>query len=414
MKNNLKEIIGNEALKTVVTSFDCPDLKLNPELKFIKWKQPVVLHENGDIELNVYFPHAKKVEIPCRTGGRMIDGKRVEDLKPFSDMGKGPTDETPGEFIEMKNLGDGWFYILIPDATPGYYYMNYWVDGIETIYEKGYISYVLQGGTNILDIPDHYDTSYLIKDVPHGSVREEFFYSDITKRWRNCFVYTPPGYDKDTDKEYPVVFFQHGGGQNETSWFWEGKLNFIMDNLLAEEKAREAILVCNTGYSFTPEDYKVDEYSSIIPGRFWDMLVLDCIPFLKNRFRIKEGSENMAVAGISMGAVQAMLTAYRYPEVFDYAGIFGMCTVVETMPFVKLNLPGWAFDIHKDMDRFNNSFDLVFFGMGESEFQFDELKRQFSLGKERGMKNIELFTCKGDHEWRAVKVIAQEFLKKIF
>jgi hypothetical protein len=91
-----------------------------------------------------------------------------------------------------------------------------------------------------------------------------------------------------------------------------------------------------------------------------------------------------------------------------------MCTVVETMPFVKLNLPKWAFDIHKDMGKFNSLFKLVYFGIGESEFQFEELKRQFAIGKEKGMKNIELFTCQGDHEWRAVKVIAREFLKRIF
>ena len=96
----------------------------------------------------------------------------------------------------------------------------------------------------------------------------EHFYSSVTGRYRNCWVYTPPGYDEDTDKEYPVLYLQHGGGENETGWIWQGKVNYILDNLIAEKQCRPMIVVMNSLYC--PNYEKEEEF---LAGDFDSMLI---------------------------------------------------------------------------------------------------------------------------------------------
>ncbi len=103
-----------------------------------------------------------------------------------------------------------------------------------------------------IEIPEKGVDFYLPKDVPHGEVRERWYFSKTTQDWRRIFVYTPPGYDNDRDTRYPVLYLQHGGGEDETGWPKQGHVAFIMDNLIAERKARPMIVVMEQGYARRP------------------------------------------------------------------------------------------------------------------------------------------------------------------
>ena len=106
-------------------------------------------------------------------------------------------------------------------------------------------------------MPEEDFEEYRLSQVPHGTVHMQYYKSERTGRWKLCYVYTPPKYDENPEKRYPVLYLQHGGGEDEMGWLWQGKIAHIADNLLAKNEMKEMIIVMNTGYSF-PEEGECD------------------------------------------------------------------------------------------------------------------------------------------------------------
>ena len=142
------------------------------------------------------------------------------------------------------------------------------------LYEHAPICYAHNRLCNFVDVPDPEFDFYDFKDVPHGAVRCEYYRSSFTGTLRSCWVYTPPCYDADTEKHYPVLYLLHGGGENETGWFWQGKINLILDNLIAEGKCKEMIAVANFGHAYAPDSRQ----EGVLPGHIERLLLDDCIP----------------------------------------------------------------------------------------------------------------------------------------
>ena len=172
---------------------------------------------------------------------------------------------------------------------------------------------------NVCDTADPDNDFYLLKDVPHGSVHMDLYPSAISGgRVRNCWVYVPPRYAQNPDKRYPVWYLHHGGGENETGWVWQGKVNLILDNLIAEGKCEEMIVVMNSFEAFKPtDDEHVFENVS-----YSDVLVQECIPYIDGKYRTIADADHRAIAGLSMGVVYSYTTAFRYPDVFRWIGCF--------------------------------------------------------------------------------------------
>ena len=105
-----------------------------------------------------------------------------------------------------------------------------------------------------IEIPAYDQAFYTLKDVPHGLISEQLYYSEITASWRRCFVYTPPCYANKSGERYPVLYLQHGSFEDETGWSKQGKAGLILDNLIAEGKAKPMIIVMDNGYAFKPDD----------------------------------------------------------------------------------------------------------------------------------------------------------------
>ena len=151
--------------------------------------------------------------------------------------------------LDLAKDANGNWNIIIPAAGPGFHYCWFIVDGVQ-VNDPGSNTYHGYGRpTGGIEVPVPGEDFFTAKKVPHGEVREHWYYSDITGRWRRSFVYTPPDYDKNPDKRYPVLYLLHGAGENERGWSLQGHMSFILDNLMAAGKAVPMIVVMDNGYA---------------------------------------------------------------------------------------------------------------------------------------------------------------------
>lgn len=278
-----KEIYKNQALYSQVLRYAPLSAMPNPRDPKNSIREPrrgFRLLPNGDVELAFFAPNAKTVEV---VGNPATMG----------------FDRCP-----MKKDDEGYFTATISGIKPGFHYHHYLVDGVRAINPMVPIGYGSFTPINFIEVADDECDFYMLKDVPHGEIRMEIYPSSVTGRTRACYVYTPPGYGKDGNRKYPVLYVQHGVGENETGWVWQGKMHHIMDNLIAEGGCEEMLVVANTGYAFT-EDGK-DDY---LPGEFDRVLIEDCIPFIESKYSVRSDRKGRAIAGLSMGSVQAARTA---------------------------------------------------------------------------------------------------------
>ncbi|HOC19343.1 MAG TPA: alpha/beta hydrolase-fold protein, partial [Vicinamibacterales bacterium] len=154
-----------------------------------------------------------------------------------------------GPKVAMVKQPDGVWSVITEPLVPGLHYYTLIVNGVEMA-DPG--SRAFFGGSkyaSAVEVPEPGSTYYLPQDVPHGQVREVWYFSKVTGTWRHALVYTPPGYDEKTAERYPVLYLQHGGGEDETGWVRQGHANFILDNLIAAGKAKPMLVVMAYGYA---------------------------------------------------------------------------------------------------------------------------------------------------------------------
>ncbi|WP_010663030.1 alpha/beta hydrolase-fold protein [Marinilabilia salmonicolor] len=201
----------------------------------------------------------------------------------------------------------------------GFHYYQLNIDGA-SVPDPGTLFYfgACRWGSGI-EIPSDDQDMFAVKDVPHGHVHEILFPSESTQTSRKAFVYTPPGYEKETSKHYPVLYLQHGYCENETSWARQGHANLIMDNLIAEGKAKPFIVVMTYGMTNEIEFGGLREFD-ITP--FQTVLVDELIPYIDSNYRTLNNQENRAMAGLSMGGFETKLITLNRPDVFSYYGLF--------------------------------------------------------------------------------------------
>ncbi len=252
------------------------------------------VNSQGYVRFRIVAPRADSVKVSLGLGGR--GGTRLAKSADGSWMGttEGPMDE--GFHYYNININGGKFN---DPGAMNYYGSVRWESGIE--------------------IPAHDQDFYALKDVPHGNVQQVLFPSPSTATSRRAFVYTPPGYDKKSNKRYPVLYLQHGWGEDETAWSNQGRANLIMDNLIAENKTEPFIIVMT--YGMTNEikfgsglrNFKVDSFQTV--------LVDELIPFIDANFRTVAKPSDRAMAGLSMGGMETKSVTLNKPEVFAYYGL---------------------------------------------------------------------------------------------
>ncbi len=350
-----------------------------------------VYNEDGTVTVSYFAPNAKLVQIKYRLHNyKYSSPKYRKDRKFYS------KDYT----VEDMELGEDGYWRKTINPGVGYHSIFYIVDGQVQINKQGPYVFDDDGIRNIVDIPDDEDTQ--IHDVPHGSITREIYFSKETNRYRCCWIYTPASY-ANSNKEYPVLFIQHGGSQDETSWFAAGKLDMILDNLVAKGEAEEMIVVCNNGYV-----YKEGNNGMVSEGRLDNVIIGDCLPFIESKYRIIKDRNHRAVAGLSMGGGHARRLGLGHPDVFANVGMFssGECfpTVTDDMDFTEL---------FSDADKFNNYMDKVVVACGDADPRYDQTYEQVKEYQDKGF-NIEFLAYQGQHEWNVWRYCAKDFVKNIF
>jgi len=188
-----------------------------------------------------------------------------------------------------------------------------------------------------IEIPAHDQEFYALKNVPHGNVQQVLFPSPSTGTARRAFVYTPPGYEKESKKRYPVLYLQHGWGEDETAWSNQGRANLIMDNLIAEGKINPFIIVMT--YGMTNEikfgglrNFKIDSFQTVLTD--------ELIPYVDTHFRTVAKQSHRAMGGLSMGGMETHTITLNKPDVFSYYALLsgGLYTPAEIKDKSKVKL----------------------------------------------------------------------------
>src|SRR5512139_193550 len=220
-----------------------------------------------------------------------------------------------GPKVDMVKQPDGSWTLTTPPLVPGLHYYTLIVDGAE-MSDTG--SHAFFGGgkhASAVEVPEPGADYYDIKAVPHGQVREVWYDSKVTGTWRHALVYLPPDYDVQTKTRYPVLYLQHGGGEDETGWVKQGHANFILDNLIASGKARPMLVVMAYGYArragVQPPDLAGKGFGSPefrkamqdMMSAFEADVTEALIPFVDRTFRTIADRDHRAMAGLSMGGM---------------------------------------------------------------------------------------------------------------
>ena len=250
------------------------------------------VNSQGYVRFRVEAPEAQHITVSLGLGGR--GGTQLHKAYDGSWVGQteGPLDE-----------GFHYYHLTVDGGTlndPGaqnYYGSTRWESGIE--------------------IPAHDSDFYATKNVPHGNVQQVLFWSESTKQVRRAFVYTPPQYEKGK-KKYPVLYLQHGWGEDETAWSRQGHANLIMDNLIAEGKCLPFIIVMTYGMTNETRFGGLQQFTA---QEFETVLVDELIPYIDSHFRTIADRRHRAMAGLSMGGIETRLITLRRPEVFGHYGL---------------------------------------------------------------------------------------------
>jgi enterochelin esterase-like enzyme len=346
-------------------------------------KEYPMVNSEGRVRAQISAPDANYVKLD-------IGGVKYDLIKDENGVWTGesaPQDE--GFHYYQLNI-DG---ASVPDPGSLYFYgASRWGSGVE--------------------VPAQDQDFYALKNVPHGQIREVYYYSKTNNEMRHCFIYTPAGYDTDLSKRYPVLYLQHGGGENEYGWPSQGKTGQIMDNLISEGKAKPFIIVMDNGaWTMSGPRQQRPAQGETWPPKNWaegfmNTLINDIIPMVDENFRTLADGKHRAMAGLSMGGMQTKAITLANPGVFSYVGIFsgGSISVEEVQ-----NAAGF---------RENNKLVFVSYGSRELEnrrpgFGGDPKEETEKL-KEFGINAYFYVSPDTAHEWQSWRRGLYQFAPLLF
>jgi enterochelin esterase-like enzyme len=253
---------------------------------------------------------------------------------------------------------------------------------------------------------------YTPRQVPHGQIRECYYYSEVSKGYRRFYVYTPAEYEKDFKKQYPVLYLQHGMGEDERGWGTQGKLNIIMDNLIAEGRARPMLIVMGDGdidAMFRPKPGEdVNEARQRFGADFTPMLLNEIIPYVEKTFRVLTDRNNRAMAGLSWGGFQTYQIGFTNLDKFSYIGGFSGAGMFNPQTELKTAYNG-AFS---DSTAFNKKVHVFFIGVGTKEGT--RMKTLSETLKKAGIHNVYYESPGTAHEWLTWRRCLHEFAPLLF
>jgi len=353
---------------------------------------------------------------------------RVEIRVKAPDATKVRANFWSGPKIDMVKQDDGFWTVTTPPLVPGLHYYTLIIDGAE-VSDTG--SQAFFGGgkyASAVEVPEPGSTYYLPEDVPHGKVREIWYNSKVTGTWRHALVYTPPNYDTQIKVRYPVLYLQHGGGEDETGWIRQGRANFILDNLIAAGKSKPMIIVMAYGYArrvgYVEPDLTGKPFGSPemmkamqdMAAAFEDDMTQVLIPYIDSNFRTVADRDHRAMAGLSMGGMQTFQVTFDHLDLFSYIGGFsgaaGPLVLGNRSLDVKTDLNGAL----ADPTAFAKKVHLLWLGVGTKEppMMLAGIQRLHTSLTEAKVAHVYYESPGTDHEWQTWRRDLNDFAPRLF
>lgn len=316
-----------------------------------------------------------------------------------------------GKKWPMTKGADGVWSVTTDPLVVGFHYYFLIVDGVavndpasETFFGCGKMA----SGIEIPETPEAAAYYTYDKSIPHGQVRECHYYSSVENKERRCFVYTPAGYDTNVSKRYPVLYLQHGMGEDERGWSQQGKMANILDNQIASGKCVPMIVVMDYGNCGYIHGTKPGETREEFGALFTPILLNDIIPYIDSTFRTLTDRDNRAMAGLSWGGHQTFNTTLANLDKFAYIGAFSGAIFLPPQADIRQVYDG----VFADAGKFNSQVHTLFLGMGSEE---NMGSRQLSEKlKAAGINNVYYESPGTHHEWLTWRRCLNEFLPLIF
>jgi enterochelin esterase-like enzyme len=422
-----KAAMRQEMVPAPLRSASAPAVPAHPSPYNFPGVQYPRIEADSRVTFHFNAPNAQKVQVALVTSGQ-------GSLQPL------PFDMVKGD--------DGvWTYTSAPQS-PGYH--NYWmlVDGAAVL-DPATNAFIGYGHMcNAFEIPEPGVDFYDLKDVPHGNVLIKNYFAKTANSWRHIFVYTPPGYDTNTSIRYPVLYLQHGGGEDERVWIEMGRTNVILDNLLAQGKVKPMIVVMETSAVGTPAGAGAGApagagrgaagagrgtgfggFGGPGGGPYGQLMVNDLIPWIDSNFRTLADKDHRAMAGLSMGGMMTASVTMANLDKFSYIGLFSGGTssgprpagpggpapaAAQAPPALDLKT---AFNgAMADPAQFNKTVKVLFFSGGtvapENATRLNQYQEQLIAA---GITNSYHYTSPGTaHEWQTWRRSLYAFAPLLF
>jgi len=332
------------------------------------------VHDDGRVTFRMRAPEAKSV------------GVKVQFAQGLQAMTKGES---------------GVWSVTLGPAEPDIYSYSFTVDGLQVVDPaNSWLKVWLRTAQNLVEVPGNKPMFFSEQQVPHGTVHRHRYLSKSLGVTRGLYVYTPPSYETNRAAKYPVLYLFHGFGDDESAWTVVGRANVIVDNLLAQNKARPLIIVMPYGHtpSTPPEMRSIGRYEA-----FEKDLTADVIGYVEKNYRVSAKQKDRAIAGLSMGGGQSLTVGLGNLDTFGWVGAFSSAVPRDEKLEELLDRP----------ESINEKLNLLWIGCGRKDFLFEANQKFFERLKADGIEHVAHITD-GAHDWRIWRRYLNEFVPLLF
>ncbi|NDV95919.1 esterase [Dysgonomonas sp. 521] len=370
------------------------------------------IHNDNTVTFRLKAPGATNVQIT----GDFLPTQKMDT--PYGQF------DAPG-VAELTQKDGVWEFTTPEPLASELYSYTFIVDGLQ-INDPGNIMMKrdVASITNLFIIKGEKGNLYSVNTIPHGTVARRWYNSPTLKEERRMTIYTPPGYESG-NQSYPVFYLLHGSGGDEEAWIALGRTAQILDNLIAQGKAKPMIVVMPNGHTqntASPEETN-RAYTPAMGGGPREAVASmedsfgDIMKFVEANYRVKGGKANRAIAGLSMGGMHSSAISAQYPNTFDFVGIFSAPPLASMMAMGNPN----AEDVQKAQDEFvkklevqkKNGFKLYWIACGTTDFLYkgvvDSMKKMDEIGFKYTYRESG-----GGHTWDNWRIYLTEFAPQLF
>jgi len=308
----------------------------------------------------------------------------------------------------VKDTGGYWTLTTEP-VSEGFHYYSLLIDGVAVADPSSETFYGMSRNASGIEIPFPGEGFYAVKDVPHGDIRIKLYFSPINNTWRRFFIYTPPSYDDNLSEKYPVLYILHGGGEDERGWAIQGKTDLILDNLIAEGKAKPMIIVMPDANIGTG-GFSADGIENSL-RMFERELKQGIIPFVDKNYRTLKDPGSRALAGLSFGGLHTLYTGFNNTNMFSYLGVFSSGWI---LPMQNKTADAQYSFIKANQSVINKNLRSLWIAMGGKEdIAYNNCKTMLSKFDELGIK-YTYNEYPGGHTWPVWRNNLYNFSQVVF